>query len=320
MARTGRPTHPTPSRIAATERSCRRRFDAAFSEGQWRQMESGLRTVTAGQFVTVNPRPSTRASASAALGWSIDSIDRLERGEQPIEVDVGDRPGSPTRLPSMDGSCSDLPPTSSASAPMSRRLQSHVARLTTPLGRATEGRPPRPRRSGHRRSPPAGPFPRTAITSRTDLFARPPSTVVQWAAGRFGASRRRTHIELAWALLVGHRGRIDDIAAGRRRITLDARLDQVDRRAVLAHELIHDERSILFTDDTPLPLVEKRRPSSLPRPPAGSCRCPNSPHSSAQPRLDDQSVAWRDVAEWFGVPRDVAERALADLHRRRSQR
>ncbi len=65
---------------------------AGFSEGQWRQMESGVRTVAAGQFVTVNPRPSTRASASTALGWSIDSIDRLEHGLDPIEEQPGDHP------------------------------------------------------------------------------------------------------------------------------------------------------------------------------------------------------------------------------------
>ena len=50
-------------------------------------MESGVRTVAKGHFVTVNPRPSTRAEASVALGWSEDSIDRLERGDDPIISD-----------------------------------------------------------------------------------------------------------------------------------------------------------------------------------------------------------------------------------------
>ena len=53
--------------------------------------------------------------------------------------------------------------------------------------------------------------------------------------------RRRTHIELVWALLRGHDGRIEDVGAGRRRITIDSRLDQCHRRAVLAHDLVHDE-------------------------------------------------------------------------------
>jgi hypothetical protein len=57
---------------------------AGFSEGQWRQMESGIRTVAKDHFVTVNPRPSTRAEASVALGWTEDSIDRLERGEEAV--------------------------------------------------------------------------------------------------------------------------------------------------------------------------------------------------------------------------------------------
>ncbi len=47
-------------------------------------MESGIRTVAKDHFVTVNPRPSTRADASVALGWTEDSIDRLERGEEPV--------------------------------------------------------------------------------------------------------------------------------------------------------------------------------------------------------------------------------------------
>lgn len=51
-------------------------------------MESGIRTVAKDHFVTVNPRPSTRADASVALGWTEDSIDRLERGEEPLIADA----------------------------------------------------------------------------------------------------------------------------------------------------------------------------------------------------------------------------------------
>jgi len=66
---------------------------AGFSEGQWRQMEAGRRTLEAGHFVTVNPRPDTRAAASRVLGWTDDSIDRLERGDpaaitEPADVDA----------------------------------------------------------------------------------------------------------------------------------------------------------------------------------------------------------------------------------------
>lgn len=54
--------------------------------------------------------------------------------------------------------------------------------------------------------------------------------------------RAREHIELAWAYLQSGRGRIDDVGGGRRRITLDARLDRRSRCATLGHELVHDER------------------------------------------------------------------------------
>src|SRR5436309_12793745 len=47
-------------------------------------MEAGRRTLEAGHFVTVNPRPDTRAAASRVLGWSDDSIDRLERGDSVV--------------------------------------------------------------------------------------------------------------------------------------------------------------------------------------------------------------------------------------------
>lgn len=63
---------------------------AGFSEGQWRQMESGRRAVAAQQFVTVNPRPSTRSAACAALLWTEDSIDRLEAGQEAIALATED--------------------------------------------------------------------------------------------------------------------------------------------------------------------------------------------------------------------------------------
>jgi hypothetical protein len=101
---------------------------AGFSEGQWRQMESGLRTVARGQFVTVNPRPSTRASASTALGWTIDSIDRLERGEDPVAAGSSGRPDVDTVLADHERRLA--------------RLESLVDRLTSSadqFGRAADG-------------------------------------------------------------------------------------------------------------------------------------------------------------------------------------
>lgn len=54
--------------------------------------------------------------------------------------------------------------------------------------------------------------------------------------------RRRDHIDLEWAYISWANGLIEDAGGGRRRVTLDARLDRDERRFVLAHELVHDER------------------------------------------------------------------------------
>lgn len=129
----------------------------------------------------------------------------------------------------------------------------------------------------------------------------------------WGELRRRPHIELAWALLTGHRGCIEDLGGGRRRITIEARLGRVDRRAVLAHELVHDERSILFSDTTPVLLVAKEEAYVI----AETTRR-LVPHAALVPMVqrivdDDGCVEWTDVAEWFDVPRDVAERAMRSV-------
>ncbi len=132
----------------------------------------------------------------------------------------------------------------------------------------------------------------------------------------WGELRRRPYIELVWAILVGHRGRIERLGGDRRRITIEARLDQRERRAVLAHELVHDERDILFDSDTPLALIRKEEAYVV-----------AETHRRLVPidelevlvraALDnDQCVTWRTVAEWFDVPRDVAEGAASQLGQR----
>lgn len=140
------------------------------------------------------------------------------------------------------------------------------------------------------------------------------TTMAGWKV--WGELRRRTHLELAWAVLRGHRGRIDDLGDGRRRITIDARLDQCTRRAVLAHELVHDERGVLFTDDTPIAVIRKEEAwveAETTR------RLVPLDELDALVRAavrEGHGVTWREVAGWFDVPRDVAERALLDLQRR----
>lgn len=62
------------------------------------------------------------------------------------------------------------------------------------------------------------------------------------------ALRARRHLELRWAWFTdGTRGCIEDSDDGRI-VTLSAGLDQVQRRATLAHELVHDERGLLPHD------------------------------------------------------------------------
>lgn len=134
----------------------------------------------------------------------------------------------------------------------------------------------------------------------------------------WGELARRPHLDLVWAILRGHRGRIEDTADGRRQITIEARLNQRDRRAVLAHELVHDER-VLFAPSTPVAVIRKEEAWVMNETARRLVPLDELDALVRQAVLDDQSVTWREVAEWFDVPRDVAERAL-DLLRNRVRR
>lgn len=136
----------------------------------------------------------------------------------------------------------------------------------------------------------------------------------------WGELRARPHIELVWARLTGHRGRLEQLSEGRRRIVLDHRLDRVQRRATLAHELVHDERGILFADDTPVGIVRKEE--ALVRAETARRLVPLDELDALVRRrvADDGCVGWRDVAEWFDVPRETAEEALTQLVRRTARR
>lgn len=136
----------------------------------------------------------------------------------------------------------------------------------------------------------------------------------------WGELRRRVHVELVWAVMRGQRGRLEDVGGGRRRITIDPRLDQCTRRAVLAHELVHDERGVLFTDDTPVAVIRKEEAWVSAE---TTRRLVPLEELDAHVRaavLDDRCVGWREVVEWFDVPRDVAEASLAQLVTRASRR
>lgn len=68
--------------------------------------------------------------------------------------------------------------------------------------------------------------------------------------------RARPHITLEWTLLRGDRGQWVPHPDGTATIHLDPRLSQRERRCVLAHELVHDERGIAYTRSTPQALVD----------------------------------------------------------------
>ncbi len=136
----------------------------------------------------------------------------------------------------------------------------------------------------------------------------------------WGELRRRHHIELAWAELHGERARIDQLPGGWIRITLDCRLRADERRAALAHELVHDERGILFDDDTPLAIVRKEE--ALVQAEAVRRLVPPDALAELVRRIveHDGQVTWREVAEAFQVPRREAQAALEQLERATSRR
>lgn len=129
--------------------------------------------------------------------------------------------------------------------------------------------------------------------------------------------RRRSHIDLAWNYLSGCDGRIDDLGDGSRRITLDPRLDRLGRRATLAHELVHDERSIFYDDDTPLGIVRKEE--ALVEAEAVRRLVPLDELEDLVSRRESEgdTVECHEVAEWFDVPEEVALSAIRQLQQRR---
>lgn len=122
--------------------------------------------------------------------------------------------------------------------------------------------------------------------------------------------RGRDHIELRWGHFLGaSRGLIRDAHPPPLRIlTLDNRLDRRERRAVLAHELVHDERGLLPRSCPPA-IREKdehavRAETARRLVPIAELRAFAAARCST-----GESVTVDDVAEAFDVPVWVARRA-----------
>lgn len=107
---------------------------AGFSEGLWRQLESGRRVVDKDVVRTVSPKAATAAAACAALGWTPDSIDRLLDGNDPIPLDDDPQPPLQVDQDTIDaivkGAASLWGPALSTLQSMNRRL----ARIERKLG------------------------------------------------------------------------------------------------------------------------------------------------------------------------------------------
>lgn len=74
---------------------------ADVSESMWRQIESGRRQI-GDTTQTVSPKPATTAAVCRALGWTVDSIDRMLNGGTPADADGGLPPFGPDTLQALD--------------------------------------------------------------------------------------------------------------------------------------------------------------------------------------------------------------------------
>lgn len=124
--------------------------------------------------------------------------------------------------------------------------------------------------------------------------------------------RARRHLTLRWAIL-DVAGMLTEHHGGRRIVWLDVRLDRPQRHATLCHELIHDERDILYHPSTPQPLVqveerEVEREVARRLVPADLLAELASQRLSLGERLE----VW-EVAEAFDVPHPVAELAMCRM-------
>lgn len=126
------------------------------------------------------------------------------------------------------------------------------------------------------------------------------------------ALRERKHLRLTWGRLSNGKGRIVDHGNRQRTITLDTRLSRVDRNAVLAHELVHDELDYLWPRGTH-PAIVAHGERAVDRIVADRLVPPDLLHQFAHAYSELEGVTVTVVAEEFQVPLDVADIALQRL-------
>lgn len=127
--------------------------------------------------------------------------------------------------------------------------------------------------------------------------------------------RARPHLELRFAALDHADGALVDVDGRRRIVILDHRLGRRDRNAVLAHELVHDERGLLFDDDTPIGIVRKEE--AIVDAITAARLVPLDELDVFLGRCDDaDGITATQVADEFDVPVDVAVRAIRLLAQR----
>lgn len=136
--------------------------------------------------------------------------------------------------------------------------------------------------------------------------------MAEWNPWR--ALRARPHIELVWATFpTGSQGAWIP-RADRAVIVLDTRLGRLERRAVLTHELVHDERGIAYTANTP-PLLVAKEERAVDLETARRLVPNHELGRFVATRGDVGPVTVADVATEFDVPPDVARRAIDILRR-----
>lgn len=125
------------------------------------------------------------------------------------------------------------------------------------------------------------------------------------------ALREQPALRLVFATLPAHvgRGALLDVD-GWRTIVLDDRLSRRERRAVLGHELVHNERGILYGPEIPRALIDKEE-SAVNRITAGRL-VPLHELGAFVARAEalGEGVRAADVEDAFDVPLEVAALAL----------